>query len=55
MEEKYESGDSNLIEHLNRIISILEDVIGIRKNIDKSTEILELALNIYQNTLSFKN
>lgn len=48
MEEKYENTDSNLIEHLNRIISILEDVIGIHITMNKATVILEQALEYYK-------
>ncbi len=49
MEEKYESGDSNLIEHLNRIISILEDVIGTRKRKNKATETTEILKQALEN------
>ena len=53
MEEKYENGDSNLIEHLNRIISILEDVIRIHHNKDKAAEALEQALENYRAKQTF--
>ena len=48
MEEKYEKDDSNLLEHQKRIISILGDVIRIRKTKNEATEILEQALENYR-------